>query len=349
MRAFKGLLKPLSDESLSSWLNRMYHKRYLESDFHAQYIRLAAKDPYAMHDADLLYRSPTFLGFFNAAQREQIYSQFQVNPANLAPPELSDKFCPVCFRNDIATQQSPGWRKSWRMRGACVCLLHHRPVLLSRLLERPKDLRDRAWQGFEEHLLSPASRLNANFALVTTSPLGEYAINTRLLHLVQRSQVWYQSTSGSGAGQDPPHNVLQYLLGLWLHPTYEWNLGAGIARTYFHGRNVRERLKLNDVLTARDVSIETASTRDLAVAYWLLGVAYGVITREEASWIGRVTRPVASLFPITQLDVARSTTLNYQEAGLTRMMAEARESLSQEEFQMVSWVFLKLRNREGMP
>ncbi|UHH33020.1 hypothetical protein LUW10_14845 [Pseudomonas veronii] len=99
---------------------------------------------------------------------------------------------------------------------------------------------------------------------------------------------------------------------------------------------------MDQILTSPQVSIDTASPREIAVAYWLMGIAYGVITQEEGQLINQITRSEVAEFPTTRLQVAAATTRNYLEAGLARMLKEASGSLSPEEFQSISWVFVRL-------
>lgn len=345
-RLFSGLLKPLRDESLSSWLSRMYHQHYVDSSFETEILGLVVRDPNVKGDLDLLYKSSAFMGLFSRTQRPQILAQFGMVEANTVPPGVNDKYCRMCFQNDIRACHTPTWRKSWRMRGASVCVLHDRPVLLSRLIERPKDLRDRGWQGFQEYLDSPLSRLDIDFALRRTSPHEAIANNRKLLLLTQRVQSWYQRAlcaAGEEAENDPAGRGLQFLMGLWLHQPIFNQLSPGVARVYFHASTSRySSLGVNENFTSPQVSIDTASPREMAVAYWMMGIAYGVISQEEGKLIRRITRSEIAEFPITKLQVAAATTRNYLEAGLAWMMKEANESLAPEEFQAISWVFVRL-------
>ena len=353
-RLFSGLLKPLRDESLSSWLSRMYHQHYVDSSFETEILRLVVRDPNLKGDLDLLYKSSAFMDLFSRTQRPQILAQFGMVESNTVPPGVNDKYCRICFQNDIRTCHTPTWRKSWRMRGASVCVLHDRPVLLSRLIERPKDLRDRGWQGFHEYLDSPLSRLDVDFALRRTSPNGAIANNRKLLLLTQRVQSWYQralcAKAGEVAENDPAGRGLQFLMGLWLHQPFFWQLSAGIARGYFQASTVRyPKIGVDQNFTSPQVSIDTASPREIAVAYWLMGIAYGVITQEEGQLINQITRSEIVEFPTTRLQVAAATTRNYLEAGLTWMVKEAKESLAPEEFQAISWVFVRLLRAKDAP
>ena len=354
-RLFSGLLKPLRDESLSSWLSRMYQQHYVDSSFETQIRRLMVRDPNVKGDLDLLYKSSAFMDMFSRTQRPQILGQFGMVESNTVPPGVNDKYCRVCFQNDIRACRTPTWRKSWRMRGASVCVLHERPVLLSRLIERPKDLRDRGWQGFQEYLDSPLSRLNVDFALRwTSSPNGAIANNRKLLLLTQRVQSWYQRALCADAGEEaetnPAARGLQFLMGLWLHQPVFLQWSPGVARVYFHASTAKyPRIDVNQALTSPQCSIDTASPREIAVAYWLMGIAYGVITQEEGKLIRRITRSEIAELPITKLQVAAATTRNYLEAGLAWMMKEAKESLAPEEFQAISWVFVRLLRAKDAP
>ncbi len=353
MRAFYGLPKPLHDESLSSWLTRMFHLHYVDSTFETEILRLAARDPGVKGDLDLIYKSSAFLDLFKCIQRPQILAQFEMVESHTVPSGVDDKYCRLCFQNDISACQTPIWRKSWKMRGASVCVLHDRPVLLSRLIERPKDLRDRGWQGYQEYLDSPLSRLDVDFALRRAAPNAVVANNRKLLLLTQRVQHWYQRVlcdkAGENAGNGQVCSGLQFLMGLWLHSSTHYRLSPGIARTYFHVPFRSPSIGITEKITSPQVSIDTASPREIAVAYWLLGIAYGLITPEEGKLINQITRSESAEFPTTRLQVAAATTRNYLEEGLARMLEEATESLTPKEFQAISWVFVRLLRSKGAP
>ncbi|GAB0077576.1 hypothetical protein TOC8171_29790 [Pseudomonas syringae] len=106
---------------------------------------------------------------------------------------------------------------------------------------------------------------------------------------------------------------------------------------------------MDQSLTSPQVSIDTASPREIAVAYWLMGIAYGVITQEEGKLINQITRSEVAEFPTTRMQVAAATTRNYLKAGLARMLKEANESLTPEEFQSISWVFVRLLRAKDAP
>lgn len=89
---------------------------------------------------------------------------------------------------------------------------------------------------------------------------------------------------------------------------------------------------ITEKITSPQVSIDTASPREIAVAYWLLGIAYGLITPEEGKLINQITRSESAEFPTTRLQVAAATTRNYLEEGLARMLEEATESLTPKNF-----------------
>lgn len=354
MRAFSGLLKPLRDESLASWLSRMSHQHYVDSNFETEILRLGVRDSSVNGDLDLLYKSSAFLDLFSPAQRPQILAHFGMVESNTVPLGVNDKYCRLCFQNDIRACHTPTWRKSWRMRGASVCVLHDHPVLLSRLIQRPKDLRDRGWQGFQEYLDSPVPRLDVDFALRRASPQGALANNRKLLLLTQRVQRWYQRALCQKAGQDVATGRagrgLQFLMGLWLHQPVFKHLSPGIARAYFHASTSGyPSSDVDQSLTSPQVSIDTASPREIAVAYWLMGIAYGVITQEEGKLINQITRSEVAEFPTTRLQVAAATTRNYLEAGLARMLKEANESLTPDEFQSISWVFVRVLRAKDAP
>lgn len=341
MRAFIGLLKPVHDETLSSWISRMYHKRYFDGTLTAAFEQLAANDPYSKGDSDFLYESPTFLSYFTPCQQCEIVFRFRMPESHITMPGLSCKYCSSCFKEDVSNLLVPIWRKSWRISGAAVCVHHPRPVLLSRLIQYPKDVRERGWQGFKEHLESPASRLVTNFPIMSGSSSKAGANNERLLLLVKRVQRWHQAT------QNHPRtgrfsNSLRFLMGIWLHQADPPTLSPGLARAYFQNAGDRQGRLTAESLTAPVVSIDTASPRDLAVAFWLMGVSYGVITHEEACFIRDTIRPAFSPFPTTKLQIARATNRNYLDDGVARLIHEAKASLTLDEFREISWALVRL-------
>lgn len=341
MRAFIGLLKPVHDETLSSWISRMYHKRYFDGTLTASFEQLAASDPYSKGDSDFLYESPAFLSYFTPAQQCEIVVQFRMPEADITVPGLSSKYCSSCFKEDVSNLLVPIWRKSWRISGGAVCLNHPRPVLFSRLIQYPKDVRERGWQGFKEHLESPASRLVTNFPIMSASSSKAVANNARLLLLVKRVQHWYQSTQNHrSTGRF--RNSLRFLMGIWLHQADPPTLSPGIARAYFQSAANRQGRLISNSLTAPILSIDTASPRDLAVAFWLMGVSYGVITHEEACFIRETIRPAFSPFPTTKLQIASATNRNYLKDGIARLIDEAKTNLTSDEFREVSWALVQL-------
>ncbi|VVO62068.1 TniQ family protein [Pseudomonas fluorescens] len=341
MRAFIGSLKPVHDETLSSWLSRMYHKRYFDGALTSEFEQLAAKDPNSNGDSDFLYESPTFLSYFTAVQQREIEIRFRMPKSDVTLPSSSCKYCSECFQDDIGNLLVPIWRRSWRINGAAVCMNHPRPVLLSRLIQCPTDLRDRGWQGFKEYLESPASRLRANFPIMNSSSDKGAAQNEKLLQLVKRVQRWYQAHTSDHRSKRLSRNSLRFLLGIWLHQADTPKLSPGIARTCFQSP-LRQSRPNAGRLTAPEASIDTATPRELAVAYWLMGVAYELITREEAVFIRETIRTAFSPFPTTQMQIAASTTANYLDEGLSRLIHEAKSALTLDEFREVSWVLIRL-------
>ncbi|MCJ7853091.1 TniQ family protein [Pseudomonas monteilii] len=340
MHTFSGLLKPANDESLSSWLTRMHEKGYLDTAFRSEAQRLADKDVLAGGDLDLLYKSNAFLGMFTADQQTHLIKHFHLWESEATPLGLRDKYCRECFMNDIRALQMPIWRKSWRLSGACVCSLHPRPVLLSQLVTRQADLSNQGWQAFKEYLESPSSRLGVDFTLTRVTPQVASANNTKLLLMTQRVQRWYQAALFKGVLDDQAGRALQFLMGLWLHPSAWPNLSPGIARTYFHTRPSNLPLvQAADRITSPELSLGVAAPRDIAVAYWMMGVSYGLVSHAEAELINKIVLYEVSSLPTTKNQVAVATTRNYWSTGLGKLWGEAKASLTESEFNSVSWVF----------
>ncbi|MNJ07447.1 hypothetical protein D3C77_15450 [compost metagenome] len=340
MRAFSGLLKPVSDESLSSWLTRMLRKGYLDMAFRSEVQRLASGDAVVGGDLDLLYESDAFLGMFTADQQTQLVYHFHLWRSEGTPLDLKSKYCRECFMNDIRALQEPIWRKSWRISGACVCSLHRHPVLLTRLVARQTDLSDQGWQAFKEYLQSPSSRLDVDFTLARVTPQVASVNNTKLLLMAQRVQRWYQAALFSGLLDDQGGGGLQFLMGLLLHPPAWPNLSPGIARTFFHTRHSNFPLvQATDRLTSPKLSLEVAAPRDIAVAYWIMGISHGLISHAEAELINKIAQYEISPLPTTKSEVAAAITRNYRSTGLEKFRGEAKAVLSKKDYDSLSWLF----------
>ncbi len=78
-----------------------------------------------------------------------------------------------------------------------------------------------------------------------------------------------------------------------------------------------------------------------------MGVAYELITREEAVFIRETIRTAFSPFPTTKMQIAASTTANYLDEGLSRLIHEAKSALTLDEFREVSWVLIRLIQSES--
>jgi hypothetical protein len=283
------------------------------------------------------------MSHFTPFQQAGIATWFQMPEIDTALSASSTKYCPECFRIDICNHLAPIWRKSWRIRGSAICVNHTRPVLLSSLIMYANDATARGWQGYKEHFESPASRLLTSFPIVSAPSNVLVANNARLLLLVRRVQVWYQALFHLDSNSAQSFDAMQFLMGVWLHQAELPRLSSGIARTFFQsasGRKTADRSVRS--ITAPEASIDTATPRELAVAYWLLGVSYGVISYEDARFVRDVTRPTFAPFPVTMLQIAGATTQNYLDEGLSFLIDEGVNLLTLEGFREVSWVFVRL-------
>ncbi|PVV78779.1 hypothetical protein DD985_00545, partial [Pseudomonas sp. HMWF011] len=85
----------------------MSHQHYIDSNFETEILRLGVRDSSVNGDLDLLYKSSAFLDMFSPAQRPQILAHFGMVESNTVPLGVNDKYCRLCFQNDIRACHTP--------------------------------------------------------------------------------------------------------------------------------------------------------------------------------------------------------------------------------------------------
>lgn len=294
MKFCSGLLHPIYDESLSSWLGRLASQGFVDSVELQCHVKRYARE--VGGDIDTLYKSEEFCEKVQSSFRMPVASVFQLPCSPLLTFNTSAVYCPRCLREDVASNHAPAWRRAWRVQGVAVCLMHDAPVLLRRLEQHRFTYLDKAWLALEEFVSSPAVRLEVHFALTNPVPRIAVAENRMLLRLIARSQQWYHSYVRAGKVPQLTHNAARFLMYYWLWQNVRRAGVCGFASQYFHplrGSNVnsvpRKGLGVDELFNR----VETAH---LGMAYWLIGIAYEVISEKEAKLIQALTY----LLPLTE-------------------------------------------------
>lgn len=355
----------VDNESFSSWIARVATDRHIIGyelgSFLATYCGRDGSDP------DLQWSNLELLQCLSLADRLYITGHFSspTRTCNLAIPKSNDdsvylisgdttegndsrrtfgsqttpyyesrNYCPECFKVDLAAGIAPALRLDWRQPHLCVCLRHDRPVLLERLMSSTFTVLDKAWTAFAEYAGSPASKLTTQFPLQHSSSFHARADNDRLVELAARMQTWLSSLAENTT---PTKQAAGFLMSYWLQDVSRTG-ACGFARAYFFNRfdsklDVRgERGSMPGFFMS-----DTSRPRDVAVAYWMLGVGFGVIDASEATFIQNTTRARSIPFPVSQIEISSAGRFSYGRNQREIYVALARSILCRLEFQSIKW------------
>lgn len=253
------------------------------------------------------------------------------------------RYCPMCLCEDIRRIGSPAWRFAWRRPYICVCDLHTVPVLLQRLTNPQATLMNRAWSAFVEYHNSPAARLEADFPLTVISFEECKAANSQLLSYALRVQRWIRARDGVAMTDGPSIAAIEFLLSLWLYQPGALK-ALGFAQFFFYAgqRHVNSPVPQSGDYSEIRLGYENATPRQVAVAFWMLGVAFDLILPEEAAFICRTCRGHALPFPANRDQLAASGQSQFIPTELDRLRYLARENLSQADQLHVMWALRRI-------
>ncbi|RIZ40649.1 TniQ family protein [Pseudomonas putida] len=335
MTVFSGLPKPFYDETFSSWLHRVADQQFLDQELMLECIKKFAPDVQGDHDA--LYASPGFVSCFAEELRRGIRDAFVLPDAQLLLFKTSNVYCPRCLQEDIAADRAPGWRRSWRVQAVCVCLLHDHPVLLRRLEEPRFNAINKPWLAFQEYVKSPTARLQTDFAITQSFASTAPQKNRILLHLAARTQRWYSEVVSLGLEPRLSLKAARFLIYFWLwDDAYRQNVN-GFARQYIRplrggGLSAAPRTGLGVQKIFERVEIV-----HVAVAFWMLGIGYGVISEKEAGLIQSYTYSRSTVFPASAEAVASAGRRCFSAETLAAIREEAVRELTEQEYYEIAW------------
>lgn len=333
----------VDNESFSSWVARLsavvtHSSEYRLVEELIQYSSKGGADP------DMQFGNLELLRSLSVADRHYIAAQFRTAVADMTPYSLALNYCPRCFTSDLAASVSLAWRLEWREPRRCVCLRHDSPVMLERLGTSGLTLLDKAWRAYAEYIDSPASRLTTKFPLQHSSSSQAEANSDRLVALTARVQSWFQSLS---ATTSPSAGAAEFLLACWLQDPSETG-AQGFARSYFFSRTSKpiSATKRQQGKLSVQLMPDSSRPRDVAVAYWMLGIAFNVIDSAEAQFIRDTTRPYAVPFPVTREEVGILGLLALNKRQKKCYLALARAGLSEQDFESIAWAIHIKRRRK---
>lgn len=329
------LLAPRPGEAFSSWMGRLSVCADSSSQLNAVDI-FASRCTSVKIDPDTLHKRIDIRQCFSDREQD-VFRHFERGSSSHLSFKHSANYCPECFKVDIKEVGLPAWRLAWRQQGMCVCCEHETPVILLSLSTPHFSPLDKAWRAYCEYVSSPSSRLLVSFPL-TSDGMKAVSDNEMLLQLVARVQNWIFTDTQLNQNQKPSKAVVDFLLGVWLcEPS--WQTASGFACTFFFPQR-----KGNSANPVSDTSFASeppdyswATPRQLAVAYWMLGVAFEVISREEAELIREVCRPYSLPFPVDRTEIKRAGLSVHSRLISDKLIALAYATLSAGDLSQVIW------------
>ncbi|KPY29486.1 TniQ family protein [Pseudomonas syringae] len=329
------LVTPVLDETFSSWAARssLVPRNSADSLFAENFMLLCSKGSV---DPDRQYANLELLSHFSPRERLLISKQFKETDDALVAYPNALNYCPQCFHADLCAGLNPVWRLVWQKSRSCVCVNHEGGVMLQRLETRNFTVLNKAWVAFKEHVQSPAARLTSSFPLQHSNPEFVSADNSCLVHLTERVQFWFYSLSETST---PTRRAAEFLLAFWLQDSDE-SKTQGFARSYFFYRLTKPHAGLKKKLhgEVRDsLRPDSAKPRDLAVAYWMLGVSFELISDVEAVFIRDTTRAYSTPFPVNRSEIATLGTLAYSWSQISAYLRHARVIFDEKDLKAVAW------------
>jgi len=328
-------LFPINGESFSSWMGRMSVENMSVAELNAFDV-FSHQCAQLSVDPDSLYEFPAIRSCFND-RYEGVFQSFRLPTDGYLPFRQSTSYCPECLKADIRKVDLPAWRSAWRQLGMCICCDHASPVMLLSLSTPHYSPLDKAWRAYTEYVSSPSSRLLVSFPLISN---GEQAIadNQMLLRITARVQSWVLGDTQIIQTQKPTKAVLEFLLGVWLCDP-AWRTAPGFACSFFFPQRKGNSANFTPDTSFADAPphYSWATPRQIAVAYWMLGVAFNVISFDEALTIRDVCRPYSLPFPVDRNEIRRVGLGVHARRVREEMIALAYRTLCAEEFEQVIW------------
>lgn len=234
MKLLRGLTSPFHDETLTSWLYRLSLKRRLvleDRDLLLARPKMGWSGANAIiEDLDFDFSSTYFKRACASLTLSECLVRCFFRSGSIVPVSSGSRiqFCSRCLRDDIASGQMPGWRKSWCARDAVVCAWHG--VDLSYLQESPTF--HKGWDAYVQSVQP----------VIVADPWLSKDLQALRRILINRIRLWTTHQN---------KNVIRLFFQLYavflLAPTY--NYEAGVARLLFRRRATR---KLSQIVTFQD-------------------------------------------------------------------------------------------------
>lgn len=337
--AFAGMLKPVDRESLSSWLSRNASSSHVPQ-VHSEFLNTCAAiaKVHSKGDLDRLYEHEAFLLLFPESDRHRLVKSF-ILPPDICSFETSLKYCPQCLLQDVRAMRAPSLRIEWRLKNKCLCERHGRLILLQELTTRSKEYFHRAWLGFSQHAGTGSYILGNHFVQRLLSLDDSSPMEQRLCRVVRRVAEWVDASPDFPTYGRPSKHCIQFLMGFFLYRPFE-RFKGGLGRWFLGTQRNRPVSKSfrKPSLSELNMGIESASPRELALTYLLIGSAFGLLTRDEIVLARRAMYFTNTLFP-ESLAALHALSNCFLECNMDQFRRSARRNLAAGDLAHLEWLF----------
>lgn len=339
-KLFHGMLKPVDGETLSSWLSRNAaspHIPHVHSEFLDACSALAKTR--TQNDLDLLYQHDEFLSLFPESDRPGLVRAFAL-PGDISSFETSLNYCPQCLLEDAKAMRAPVWRREWRRRGVCLCEAHGSLILLQELKIRSKEHFHRAWLAFSQHASTGTYVLGNHFIQRLTTLTDSSHKEQRLCNVVRRIRGWVEALLDFPTYGRPSKACVRFLMGFFLYrPFFQSKGGLGSWFLGAPGRGVISRDFRYPGVHELNLGIDTASPRDLALTYLLVGCAFDLLSDADITLIRGATYFTNAPFP-ENLDALRALARCFLNHHMNKFKQSARKNLAAGDMSHLDWLFV---------
>ncbi|WP_346780108.1 TniQ family protein [Pseudomonas sp. MPFS] len=262
---FKGLPKPVFDETLTSWLfrcsvnrrSRVGKRLRLEGRPEAWWVGIELKTADADIDFVTAEKKLREAGY----ETNSLILEIVFGPQGKRFVEWNFRrlFCVECLRQDVSEGRLPIWRKSWCYEFASDCFVHRKQLdsLVAPLRY------SKAWDAFVQHCKSNANRISSAdifFARLRASTL---------------SRIAKAAENGTAEDHYDLSSLLSRLTCILLQAPFKGTHG-GSARIHFQARRGIQFAAPNSLLESFSVGAATADSSSriggMVIASTLLGI-----------------------------------------------------------------------------
>ncbi|SDS21206.1 TniQ family protein [Pseudomonas oryzae] len=184
MIKFRGLPRPVYDETFTSWISRCGNAKHsrLPSLLDVRVSESISGGRFSHEDPDFDFESAYVLSAVRliGVDLARIKCGFSPNTKWVLPWHQRKHYCPDCLIEDIRDGRNPSWRKSWCYAFSSHCQFHKR-----QLVEFSGKLSvDKAWDAFVEYVNfnNTSSETSSKWASVAPTKL-RYLLHLKSLRL----------------------------------------------------------------------------------------------------------------------------------------------------------------------